>query len=123
MLCEKCGAAISGDDLFEHGGKNYCEDCYIEAATVLKTCDPMAVRAARVTREKTGQQGTEGLLPDQKKIYNYLQKKGKATREQIARELQLEQADLEKHFSVLRHCELVKGLKEGDTIYMTLMDV
>ncbi|NLA12225.1 MAG: hypothetical protein GX883_08880 [Firmicutes bacterium] len=122
MQCEKCGATISGEELFEHGGKKYCEDCYIEAATVLKTCDPLAVRAARVTREKSGQKGAEGLLPVQKKIYEYLQEHGRATREQIAGELQLEQKDLEKHFSVLRHCELVKGFKEGNTIYMTLMD-
>lgn len=122
MQCENCGVPVSGEELFEHGGKKYCEDCYIEAATVLKTCDPLAVRAARVTREKSGQRGAEGLLPVQKMIYDYLKKNGKATREQIARELQLEQKDLEKHFSVLRHCELVKGRKEGEIIYMILMD-
>lgn len=121
MLCEKCGEKISGQ-AFKHAGKDYCEDCYIEAATELKTCDPLAVRSARLTREKFGQKGTEGLLPVQKQIYEYLQEQGRATREQIAKKFKVEQKDLEKHFSVLRHCELVKGLKEGDTIYMTLMN-
>lgn len=123
MLCEKCGEKISGAEVFNHAGKDYCEDCYIEVATTLKTCDPMAVRSARLSRQKFGQEGTEGLLPIQKSIYRYLQEHGRATREQIAAELQVEQKDLEKHFSVLRHCELVKGSKEGSTVYMTLMNV
>lgn len=122
MLCENCGMEIPEGEIFKHGGQNLCEDCYIEAASELKTCDPMAVRSARITREKLGQKGTEGLLPIQKKIYDYLREHGKATRDQIARDFKLEQIELEKHFSVLRHCELVKGLKEGNTIYMTLMD-
>ena len=123
MLCERCGEDISGGGVFKHAGKNYCEDCYIDVASELKTCDPMAVRSARLTRQKFGQKGTEGLLPIQKSIYQYLQKHGRATREQIAKDLKVEQKDLEKHFSILRHCELVKGLKEGNTIYMTLMNV
>ncbi len=123
MFCEKCGGKISGDEVYKHAGQNYCEDCYIETMSVLKTCDPMAVRSARLTRERFGQKGTEGLLPVQKKIYNFLQEHGEATREQIAKEFKLEQKELEKHFSVLRHCELVKGLKKADKIYMTLMNV
>ncbi len=122
MLCEKCGMELSEEEVFKHAGQILCEDCYIEAASELKTCDPMAVRSARLTRDKLGQTGTEGLLPVQKKIYEYLQTHGRATREQIAEEFKMEQKELEKHFSVLRHCELVKGMKEGKTIYMTLMD-
>lgn len=123
MLCEKCGSEISGGDVYNHGGHNYCEDCYMEVVSVPKTCDPMAVRSARLSREKSGQMGTEGLLPIQKEIYNYLQKHGKATREEVAQEFNLGPKDLEKHTAVLRHCELVKGLKEGNKIYLTLMDV
>lgn len=122
MLCAKCGAEISGEEVFQYAGEDYCEDCYIEAISVPKTCDPMAVRSARLTREKSGHTGTEGLLPIQKKIYNYLQEHGDTTREQMAREFKLEQRELEKHFSILRHCELVKGRKEGNKIFMTLMN-
>ncbi|NMB40599.1 MAG: hypothetical protein GX996_01495 [Firmicutes bacterium] len=122
MFCEKCGADIPEEEIFNHGGKNYCEDCYIEIISVPQACDPMAVRSARLTRERLGHQGTEGLLPIQKKVYNYLREHGKATREQVAAELGLEPKELEKHFSVLRHCELAKGLKEGNRIYLTVMD-
>ena len=122
MICEKCGAKISEDDLYNHAGKNYCEDCYLEVVSVPKTCDPMAVRSARISRERSGQSGTEGLLPIQKNIYSYLQEHGRATRDQIGRVFTLDEKEMEKHFAVLRHCELVKGFKEGKTIYMVLMD-
>lgn len=123
MLCEKCKEDISGEEIFSHGGKQYCEDCYIEVISVPTTCDPLAVRSARITRERSGHEGTEGLLPIQKKLYDYIQERGKATREQIAAEFMLDQKEMEKHFAVLRHCELVKGRKEGNIIYMTLMNV
>ncbi len=122
MLCEKCGTGIPEGERYNHGGKNYCEDCYLEIVSVPKTCDPLAVRSARISREQSGQKGVQGLLPVQKEIYYYLKKHGKATREQVAEEFKLDQKELEKHSAVLRHCELVKGLKEGEKIYMTLME-
>lgn len=51
---------------------------------------------------------------------NMLHKGGTVTA--IAKEFKLEQKELEKHFSVLRHCELVRGFKKGDKIYLTLMN-
>ena len=122
MICEKCGEAISGEGIFVYAGRNFCEDCYLEAMMVLKTCDPLAVRSARLTRERLSQRGTEGLLPIQKKIFDYVHKQGRVTREEIVAALEVDSEELEKHFSVLRHCELLKGLKEGDKIYLTLMD-
>ena len=122
MVCEKCGAKIPQGAAFNHGGRNYCEDCYLEAVSVPKTCDPLAVRSARISRDKFGQKGTEGLLPVQQEIYKYLQEQGRATREQIAAKFNLDQKELEKHTAVLRHCELVRGMKEGSKVYMTLMD-
>ena len=123
MLCEKCGMEISEkEEVFRYAGRNYCEDCYLEAISVPKACDPMAVRSARLTRERLGQTGTEGLLPVQKNIYNYLHEHAKATKEQLAQLFKLEPKELEKHLAILRHCELVKGRKEGNTIYMTLMN-
>ncbi len=122
MICTKCGEAVSKEEVYNHAGQVYCEDCYLEIVSVPKTCDPMAVRSARITREKLGHEGTEGLLPVQKNIYQYLKKHGKATREEIAQEFKLEQKELETHISVLRHCELAKGMKEGNIVYMTLMN-
>ncbi len=46
---------------------------------------------------------------------NMLHKGGTVTA--IAKEFKLEQKELEKHFSVLRHCELVRGFKKKETKY------
>lgn len=122
MICEKCQENISQREVYRHAGRNLCEDCYIEEKSVPKTCDPMAVRSAKIAREKLGQKGEEGLLPVQRNIYNYLKEHGKATAEQIAREFNLNKTEMEKNFSVLRHCELVKGMKQGNKVYLTLMN-
>ena len=122
MLCEKCGGKILDGEMFKHGGQDLCEDCYLEIISVPKACDPLAVRSARLTREKLGQAGTAGLLPVQKGIYEYLQERVKATKDEIAAAFNIDQKELEKHFAVLRHCELVRGMKEEGKIYMTLMN-
>ncbi len=122
MDCEKCGREnLPEDEAFRHAGQNLCEDCYLEIVSVPKTCDPLQVHSAKITREKMGQQGAEGLLPVQKEMYEYLKKHGKATREEIKEQFDFDQKELEKHVSVLRHCELVKGLKEDGKVYLTLI--
>jgi hypothetical protein len=121
MLCERCQEEIPAGEKFNHAGQTLCEDCYMEVISVPKTCDPMAVRSARLAREQLGHTGTDGLLPIQREIYNYLRDRGKATRDEVGKHFGLDAKELEKNFSVLRHCELVKGRKEGDTIYMVLM--
>lgn len=122
MLCEKCEVEIQDNEVFNYAGQKFCEDCYIEKISIPKTCDPMKVRSAKLTREMLGQKGTEGLLPIQREIYNYLKDQGSATRDEVAEEFDLDQKELEKHFSVLRHCEMVRGFKEGGKIYLTIMD-
>jgi len=110
------------EELFRYAAQDVCEDCYLEVMSVPKTCNPMQVRSAKIEREKSGQQGTEGLLPEQKEIYDYLKTHGKATRQEVMEQFNLDQKGLEKHVSVLRHCELVRGFKDGNQIYLTTMD-
>jgi predicted transcriptional regulator len=77
---------------------------------------------AKNHREKAGQTGTEGLLDIQKNIYNYIKEKGKTTREEIIEALNIPEWELEKHIAILRHCELVKGRKEGNQVFLVLFD-
>jgi len=37
MKCEKCTSEIPEGEVFRYGGKNYCEDCYVEIRSVPKT--------------------------------------------------------------------------------------
>ncbi|SFR05556.1 winged helix-turn-helix domain-containing protein [Desulfoscipio geothermicus] len=121
MICERCGCAIEEGENFEWYGKQLCEDCYIGALQPPRPCDPAAVSSAKATRSQLGQRGTDGLTPLQKQIYALIKEKGKITREELARSFELPPWELEKQFAVLRHCELVKGFKEGQTVYLTLM--
>ncbi len=50
-----------------------------------------------------------------------MKEKGKVTRPEIAGHFGLEDWEMERNFTVLRHCELLKGTKEGNTIYIMVM--
>jgi transcription initiation factor IIE alpha subunit len=53
-------------------------------------------------------------------IYEFV--KGKATSEEVIENFSIPQRDLERQLAILRHCELIKGHKEGDKVYLVLFD-
>ena len=55
-----------------------------------------------------------------KEIYEYIQSQGKATMADIKARFNLSETELNNQFAILRHCQLLKGKKEGDTIYIVL---
>lgn len=122
MNCERCGAPIAENESYNYRGKILCEDCYLGALQPPKACDVAAVQAAKKHREQFGQSGTEGLTDLQKDLYNYIKQQGKATKPELIAKFKLPEWELEKQFSILRHCELVKGRKEGDQIYIVLFN-
>lgn len=122
MKCARCGCEVPEDEKCEYYGQVLCEDCFIGAVQPPKPCDPTAVRIATNTRLQLNQKGTEGLTELQNQIYNFIKKHGKVTRRELAGELKIPAWELEKQFAVLRHCQLVRGYKEGDQIYLTLME-
>jgi hypothetical protein len=77
-----------------------------------------AVHAAKKHREAAGQTGTDGLTELQKDIVNFIRQSGRVTKEDLAAKFGLPQWELERQFAVLRHCELLKGAKVGDIIYL-----
>ena len=70
------------------------------------------------TRESTGDTGTEGLNSLQHSIYMFVKNRGKVTAEEIITKFNISQRDLQNQFATLRHCELIKGRKENDKIYI-----
>ena len=66
----------------------------------------------------TGTKGGEGLTELQKAIYEFIKEKGKVTREQLIEYFKLSEAELQRQLATLRHCDLVRGHKEGDSIYL-----
>ena len=122
VKCDRCGRELSVDDSYQYLGKALCEDCYIDIRYPAKACDPWAVYSATRSREALGLRGSAGLTELQQAIYDFIRGRGKVTREQIIENLGLTDAELQRQLATLRHCELVKGHKEGKSIYVVPFD-
>ena len=103
MRCMHCGQTIAEGEKYTHAGKELCEDCYLEAVSVPKTCDPLSVRAARVDRERRVLKGRRAASHS-KNILNFIREKQRVSG-RGAEQFNLSPGELEKHFAVLRHCE------------------
>ena len=118
--CSECGLEISEAAAYRQEDKVFCEDCYMDIMSTMKTCDPWAVSAAKNDRKSKGSSSSQGLTDIQKKICEYVKSKGRALPEDIADALKMDLAEFERQFAVLRHCELLKGEKVGNKVYIVL---
>ncbi|NWF78386.1 MAG: hypothetical protein HXY36_07365 [Chloroflexi bacterium] len=118
MKCGRCGREISADDGYQHLSETLCEDCYIDVRYPAKACDPWAVYSATQSRKSQELKGTEGLTDLQKAIYGFIRGKGKVTREELQQKFGMKETELQIQLATLRHCELVKGHKEGNSVYL-----
>jgi hypothetical protein len=118
MKCQKCQRDIREEDSYLHLGEILCEDCYMDVRSPAKSCDPWAVYSATRTRETAGLSGAEGLNTLQQAIFNFIKDKGKTTPEEVITRFNITPKDLQNQVATLRHCELVKGSKEGQTVYL-----
>jgi len=87
-----------------------------------KAYDPWAVYSATRSRQDAGLKGSEGLTEIQKRIYEFTKEKGKVIREEILANFKMEETELQIHLATLRHCELLKGRKEGNKVHLVLFD-
>ena len=120
IKCQNCGKEVSEEEVFATEGKTLCEDCYIDVGHRIRICDPWGERSKKIFRKGHGLEGTDGLTDLQKEIYDYIQTRGKATRMELMEEFKLPAAELDNQFAILRHCQLLKGRKEGDDVYIVL---
>jgi hypothetical protein len=118
MNCACCGREIQESESYKHLEQTLCEDCYIDIRNPPKACDPWAVYSATRSRQSQGITGSEGLTGVQKAIYEFIREKGKATREELIEHFHLKEIELQAQLAILRHCELVKGYKKDDHIYL-----
>lgn len=118
MKCSRCEEEIAEGEQYDYFGQTLCEDCYIGAIEPPRTCDVTAVFSAKKSRDMAGQTGTEGLSQLQKEIYDFIQEKGQVTKDDICNKFKLPAWEYDKQFAVLRHCELLKGKKEGNLVYI-----
>lgn len=114
MHCERCGAVA--EEIREHGGKSLCEDCFLDAVSQVKTCDPWAVHLAKSDKGR----GAMFLTPMQERLYDLVKARGEIAPSDAAKELGLTEDELRREFATLRHLELLRACKRGDLILMTL---
>jgi late competence protein required for DNA uptake (superfamily II DNA/RNA helicase) len=119
VKCQKCGREIPPDEGLKHGQQILCEDCYIDATHRVQTCDPLAVRSAKLFRKTSGLEAAAGLTGLQKAIFEFIKSREKVTAAELVTEFSISLQELENQIAILRHCELVKGQKEGDRVYLT----
>jgi hypothetical protein len=117
MECQKCGQAIEAGEERELHAMTLCEDCYLDALSPVKTCDPWAVHSAK----RLEQLGTGGQLTDlQQKILALLKESGLVKPEFLCRKLSIPYEELEREFASLRHMEKVRGEKVDGEIFIRL---
>ena len=118
LTCEKCGKQIEEQQRYEHLGKSYCEDCYMDILSPPKACDPWAVYAAQ--RSLQGNDKLSVLTPLQRRIVDYIRSKGEATSQEITTNVNLSDEEFRREFAVLRHMEVLRGTKKDLVVKYTL---
>ena len=122
VKCKRCGLDIPENEQYEYLGETLCEDCCIDIRYPAKACDPWAVYSATRSRETLGLKGAEGLTELQRAICEFVRSNGKVTREELMENFNLAEPEFQRQLAILRHCELVKGTKKDDRIYLVPFD-
>jgi uncharacterized membrane protein len=116
MNCSRCGREISERQTYAYQGKPFCEDCLMEVGLHAGKCEPWASYLS--SRERTGAKGTEGLTPLQQKVYAFIRDQGKVTREELKKNLNLSEPEVDAQLTPLFHAELVKERGEKGNLYL-----
>ncbi len=115
--CTKCGAGIDPAENREYAGLMLCEDCYMDALSPTRTCDPWAVHTAKNLKDIPG---GHALTPMQQRLYDLVKERGKVPMAEAAALLGLTEDGLRREFAPLRHMEKLRACKQNDIILLTL---
>lgn len=120
MQCNKCGASIDMGEERELRGGMLCEDCFIDALSPLKTCDPWAVYTAKSLERHSA--APPPLTSIQSEILCILKDAGSLEPSALLLRLnnKLTIKELEREFSILRHMEKVFAEKSGDRVLLII---
>jgi hypothetical protein len=112
MNCDNCGTSIQKGDEREYYGKLLCEDCYIDALSPARTCDPWAVHSAKNLELKGG--ATLEVNRTQEDILRVLKETGGLEPALLCARLNLKPVELEREIASLRHMERVRAeMRDG----------
>jgi hypothetical protein len=115
VKCERCGQKIPAGDEMDHNGQILCEECYMQALSPARACDPWAVRSAQTLSQMDDEYSL--LSETQTKIIRFLEETGGATPEMIAKTLEMTLPELERESVILRHMEKVRAqIRDGQKV-------
>lgn len=113
MKCNRCGTEMSPEDSHEHLGQQLCEDCYMDALSPSRACDPWAVHSAKSLAAASG--GRLALNAEQQRILDILAETGGLMPSDLWARTGMRPADLERELAALRHMEKLRAeLREGE---------
>ncbi len=113
MRCERCNQVINESEAREHLGQTLCEDCYLDALSPVRTCDPWAVHSAKTYEKHSG--GSGELTPIQSRILSILKETGGIEPAALHALLgaELTESDLQRELAALRHMEKARAQKNS----------
>ncbi len=114
-VCTKCGASLQDEEPRGYFGEVLCEDCYLEAVSPIRTCDPWAVHTARSLKDLPG---GIALTPRQQQLHDLVKEKGEVPKQEAARVLGISEDELQREFAVLRHLEMLRACKKDEGIFL-----
>jgi hypothetical protein len=116
QTCAKCGSAYDPAEAREHLGQMLCEDCYLDAMSPTKVCDPWAVHTAKSLKDLPG---GHDLTPRQQQLFDLVKERGEVPILEAAAHLGLTEEDLRREFAPLRHMEKLRAFKKDNLILLT----
>lgn len=118
MKCQACQHEIATGDERDHLGRTLCEDCYMEALSPMKSCDPWAAHSAKSFETHMG--GSASLSAVQSDILSVLKESGGLEAHDLLAKLNhdLTADELQREFATLRHLEKARAEKRGDRVFI-----
>jgi hypothetical protein len=120
MECHRCHQEIEPGEEKDHRNQVLCEDCYMDALSPAKACDPWAVYTAKSLEQH--QSGPVSLTSIQSEIIAILQETGGLEPPALLARLgdKLTMPQLEREFATLRHMEKIRGERSEGKVFIRL---
>lgn len=120
MKCDRCGEQIPTGEETEHNSQILCEECYMQALSPSRACDPWAVRSAQMLSQK--QEARVVLRPIQSLILQVLRENGGLEPSALAKKVDMKLPELERELATLRHMERIRGKRQAGKTLIILWD-
>ncbi len=115
MKCARCGEQIPPGEEMDHYEQTLCEECYMQALSPARACDPWAVKSAQTLSQL--QDANSDLRTIQSDILQVLEETGGVEPADLAERLQMKLPELHRELATLRHMERIRGkMRKGRRI-------